>query len=73
MLCVKQEGIKYHFWAFGMARPGTEPRSPESLANTLRTRPMNTKKEPNTPYLVFTKTEMQENFDKRRLAQMMFY
>ena len=25
MLSVKQEGIKYHFWVFGMTRPGIEP------------------------------------------------
>ena len=35
MLSVKQGGIKYYFWVFGMTRPGIEPRSPESLANTL--------------------------------------
>ena len=40
MLSVKQGGIKYHFWAFGMTRPGIEPRSPGPLANTLTARPM---------------------------------
>ena len=35
MLSVKQGGIKYHFWVFGMTRPGIEPRSPGPLANTL--------------------------------------
>ena len=35
MLSVNQGGIKYHFWVFGMTRPGIEPRSPGSLANTL--------------------------------------
>ena len=40
MLSVKQRGIKYHFWVFGMTRPGTEPRSPGPLANTLTARPM---------------------------------
>ena len=40
MLSVKQGGIKYHFWVFGMTRPGTEPWSPEPLANTLHIRPM---------------------------------
>ena len=28
MLSVKQGGIKYHFWVFGMTRPGTETQSP---------------------------------------------
>ena len=27
MLKVKQSGIKYHFWVFGMTQPGIEPRS----------------------------------------------
>ena len=27
-LSVKQGGIKYHFWVFGMTRPGIECRSP---------------------------------------------
>ena len=40
MLSVKQGGIKYHFWVFGMTRPGIEPRSPGPLANTLTARPM---------------------------------
>ena len=35
MLSVKQGGIKYHFWVFGMTRPGIEPRSPGPLSNTL--------------------------------------
>ena len=35
MLFVKQDGIKYHFWVFGKAQPGIEPRSLEPLANTL--------------------------------------
>ena len=35
MPSVKQEGIKYHFWVFGMTQPGIEPRSPGPLANTL--------------------------------------
>ena len=35
MLSAKQSGIKYHFWVFGMTRPGIEPWSPEPLANTL--------------------------------------
>ena len=30
MLSVKQEGIKYHFWVFGMMGPGIEPWSPGS-------------------------------------------
>ena len=34
MLSVKQRGIKYHFWVFGMTRPGIEPRFPGPLANT---------------------------------------
>ena len=32
MLSVKQGGIKYHFWVFGMTRPGIELRSPGPLA-----------------------------------------
>ena len=36
MLSVKQGDIKYHF---GMSWPGTEPRSPRPLANTLLIRP----------------------------------
>ena len=43
MLGVKQGGIKYHFWVFGMTRPGIEPRSPGPLANTLTARPMSGK------------------------------
>ena len=34
MLSVKQGGIKYHFWVFGITRPGIEPRSPGPLENT---------------------------------------
>ena len=34
MLSVKQGGIKYLFWVFGMTRPGLEPRSVRPLANT---------------------------------------
>ena len=37
MQSIKWGGIKYHFWVFGMTRPGTGPRSPGSLANTLPT------------------------------------
>ena len=40
MLSVKQGGIKYHFWVFGITRPGIEPRSPEPLASTLTILPM---------------------------------
>ena len=40
MLSTKQGGIKYHFWVFSMARPGTEPRSTGPLANTLLIRLM---------------------------------
>ena len=39
-MSVKQGGIKYHFWVFGMTRPGIEPRSLGPLANTLTARPM---------------------------------
>ena len=35
MLSVKQGGIKYLFWIFGIIRPGIEPRSPGPWANTL--------------------------------------
>ena len=40
MLSVKQGRIKYHFWVFGMTRPGIEPRSPGPMANTLTARPI---------------------------------
>ena len=40
LLSVKQGSIKYNFEVFGMTRPGIEPRSPGSLANTLTTGPM---------------------------------
>ena len=30
-----QGSLKYHFWVFGMTRPGIEARSPGSFANTL--------------------------------------
>ena len=40
MLSVKQGGIKYHFWVFGMTRPGIEPLSPGPLVNALLIRPM---------------------------------
>ena len=40
MMGVEQRGIKYHFWVFGMNGLGIEPRSPESLANTLLTTPV---------------------------------
>ena len=32
-LLIKQGWIKYHFWVFGMTRPGTESQSSEPLAN----------------------------------------
>ena len=35
MLSFRQEDFKYHFWVFGMTRPGIEPQSPRPLANTL--------------------------------------
>ena len=35
MLSAKQDGIKYHFWGFGMTQLEIEPRSPGALANTL--------------------------------------
>ena len=35
MFSVKQGGIKYHFWVFGMTRSGIVLRSPGPLANTL--------------------------------------
>ena len=40
MLSVKQSGIKYFFWVFGITQPRIEPRSPGPLANTLLIRPM---------------------------------
>ena len=43
MLSVKQGGIKYHFWVFGMTRPGIEPRFPGPLANTLTIMPISDK------------------------------
>ena len=35
LLSMKQGGIKYHFWACGMTRPGIEHRFSKPLANTL--------------------------------------
>ena len=35
MLSFKQDGFKYHFWVFGMTRPGIEPWSSGPLTNTL--------------------------------------
>ena len=40
MLKVKQGGIKYYFWVFGMTPPGIEFWSPRPLANTLTIMPM---------------------------------
>ena len=40
MLSVKQGGIKYHFWVFGMTRPEIELQSARPLMNTLPIRPM---------------------------------
>ena len=40
MLSVKQGGIKYHFWVFGMTRPEIEPRSLRIVANILLIRPI---------------------------------
>ena len=34
MLSIKQGGIKYYFWVFGMTRPGIEPQSLGPLVNT---------------------------------------
>ena len=45
LLSVKQGGIKYIFKVFGMTRPGIEPRSPGSLANTLPTGPVRVNKQ----------------------------
>ena len=36
---LKQGGIKYHFWIFGLTRLWTEPRSPGPFANSLTTMP----------------------------------
>ena len=36
MLSLKQVGIKYHFWVFGMTQPGIEPPSLRPLSNTLK-------------------------------------
>ena len=36
MMNVKQSRIKYHFWVFGMTRPGIEPWSPRPLAKWYR-------------------------------------
>ena len=33
IMIVKQGGIKYHFWVFGMTRPGIEHQPPGPLAN----------------------------------------
>ena len=40
MLSVKEGGISYHFWVFGMTWPVVEPWSPGPLSNTLLIRPM---------------------------------
>ena len=40
MLSVKQRGIKYHFFVFGMTRPGTEPRSLGLMVNSVATEKM---------------------------------
>ena len=40
MMSVKQGGIKYYFWVFGMTRPGIEAQSLGPLANTLTIMPM---------------------------------
>ena len=40
MLSVKQGGIKYYFWVFGMTRPRIEPRSPGTMANSVTIVPM---------------------------------
>ena len=37
---LSKEASSTIFWVFGMTRPGTEPRSPGWLANTLTARPM---------------------------------
>ena len=39
-MSVKQGGINYHFWVFGMTRPEIELQSPGSLANTLTILPL---------------------------------
>ena len=39
-LSVKQGGIEYHFWVFGMTQPGIEPRSLGPLVNTVLIRPV---------------------------------
>ena len=39
MLSVKQGGVKYHFWVFGITRPMIEPQSPRLLLNTIPARP----------------------------------
>ena len=39
MVSVKQ-GIKYHFWVFGMIQSGIEPQSPGPCVNTRNIRPM---------------------------------
>ena len=35
MLSIKQGGIKYHFWVFGLTWPGNEPRSPGPLVSII--------------------------------------
>ena len=40
MLSVKQCGIKYHFWVFGLTWPGIETWSTGPLKNTQLIRPM---------------------------------
>ena len=45
MLSIKQGGIKYHFWVFGITRPEIEPLSPGPLLNSLHAWPMVRKRE----------------------------
>ena len=40
MMTIKQGGVKYHFWVFGMTWLGIEPQSSGPLENTLLIRPM---------------------------------
>ena len=54
MMSIKQEIIKYHFWVFGMTRPGIKARFPGVLTNTLPNKLKEYLNEPETTYPGFT-------------------
>ena len=65
MLSVKQGSIKYHFWVFGMTRPGIEPRSPGPLVNTLTLMPI---------YIyIYIYLERERERERERSVEAMYY